>query len=296
MRRKALKYILGFGLALACVYALLYFLAEPAADHSYFNPDRFLMIAHRGGRSLGPESTLYTFKRAVEIGVDVIEIDVHTTKDGHLVIIHDSTVNRTTDGKGPVKDLTLQELRSLDAAYHWSPDRGRTYPMRGKGLTVPTLAEAFAALPTTRMNIEIKESNPEVIAPLCDLIREYNKTDQIMIASFDVSQLKRFRSQCPDVATSAGVREAFLFFGLQWAHLENIYSPPAQALQVPERYGKLQVITPRFLEAAHARNLRVHVWTVNDPKHMQRLVDLGVDGIMTDYPENLIKLLGRKAN
>jgi glycerophosphoryl diester phosphodiesterase len=291
MRRKALKYILGFVLALICAYALLYFVAEPAADHSYFNPDRFLVIAHRGGRSLGPESTLYTFSRAVDLGVDVIEIDLHRTQDGHLVIIHDSTVNRTTDGKGPVKELTLQELQALDAAYHWSPDRGRTYPMRGKGLTVPTLAEAFNALPTTRMNIEIKESNPEVIAPLCDLIQNSKKTDHVMIASFDVSQLKRFRSQCPEVATSAGAREAFVFYGLQWAHLENIYSPSAQALQVPERYGDFEVITPR-----HARNLRVHVWTVNDPKHMQRLVDLGVDGIMTDYPEKLIELLGRKVN
>jgi glycerophosphoryl diester phosphodiesterase len=296
MRRKALKYILGVVPALICVYALLYFVAEPAVDHSYFNPDRFLVIAHRGGRSLGPESTLYTFGRAVNLGVDVIEIDIHRTKDGHLVIIHDSTVNRTTNGSGPVNSLTLQELRSLDAAYHWSPDRGRTYPMRGQGLTVPTLAEAFSALPATRMNIEIKESNPEVIAPLCDLIQNSKKTDQVMIASFDVSQLKRFRAECPEVATSAGAREAFVFFGLQWAHLENIYSPPAKALQVPERYGNFEVITPRFIKAAHARNLRVHVWTVNDPKHMQRLVDLGVDGIMTDYPEKLIKLLGRKAN
>jgi glycerophosphoryl diester phosphodiesterase len=146
------------------------------------------------------------------------------------------------------------------------------------------------------MNIEIKESKPEVIAPLCDLIRNFQKTNQVMIASFDASQLNRLRAQCPEVATSAGAREAFVFFGAQWAHLENIYSLPAQALQVPEHYGKMQVITPRFLEAAHARNLRVHVWTVNDPQHMQRLINSGVDGIMTDYPERLIELLGRKGN
>ena len=296
MRKRILKYFSGLALVVVGVYAFLYYIADPVAEHTFFEPQRFLVIAHRGGRSIGPENTLYTFGRAVNLGVDVVEIDVHRTKDSHLVIIHDSTVNRTTNGSGPVNSLTLQELRSLDAAYHWSPDRGRTYPMRGKGLTVPTLAEAFATLPTTRMNIEIKESNPEVIAPLCDLIQNSKKTDQVMIASFDVSQLNRFRSQCPGVAPSAGAREAFVFFGVQWAHLENIYSPPAQALQVPERYGNFEVITPRFLKAAHARNLRVHVWTVNDPKNMQRLVDLGVDGIMTDYPERLIELLGRKAD
>ena len=293
MRNRILKYSLGMALIGVGIYALLYSMAEPAADHSYFNPNRFLVIAHRGGRSLGPESTLYTFKRAVEIGVDVIEIDVHTTKDGHVVIIHDSTVNRTTNGKGPVNSLTLKKLQSLDAGYHWSPDNGRTYPLRSQGLTVPTLAEAFAEFPTTRMNIEIKESESEVIAPLCDLIRNHNKTDQVMIASFDTAQLNRFRSQCPEVATSAGAREAFVFFGMQWARLDNLYTPKAQALQVPQRWGDIRVITPRFLRAARARNLRVHVWTVNNARHMQSLLDLGVDGIMTDHPEKLIELLGR---
>ena len=98
------------------------------------------------------------------------------------------------------------------------------------------------------------------------------------------------------MATSAGAREAFLFYGVQWAHLENIYTPSAQALQVPQHWGNIQVITPRFLKAARARNLRVHVWTVNNSQHMQRLLKLGVDGIMTDYPEKLIRLLGRKVN
>ena len=296
MKKRFVKYLMGFALILVGLYALMYLLADPAADHSYFDPDKFLVIAHRGGRSLGPESTLYTFQRAVKLGVDVIEIDVHSTRDGHLVVIHDPTVDRTTSGKGPVNSFTLKELQTLDAAYRWSPDQGRTYPLRGKGVTVPTLAEAFAALPAIRINIEIKESKPEVITPLCNLIRDFKKTDQVMIASFDTSQLNRLRSQCPEVATSAGAREAFLFYGVQWAHLENIYTPKAQALQVPENWGNIQVITPRFLKAARARNLRVHVWTVNNPKHMQRLIKLGVDGIMTDVPEKLIELLDRQVN
>ena len=275
---------------------MLCLIAKPVSNHPYFNPDDFLVIAHRGGRSLGPESTLYTFQRALDIGVDVLEVDIRTTKDGQPILLHDRTVDRTTNGTGPVDNFTLAKLKTLDAGYRWTPDHGQTFPLRGKGLTIPTLAEVFQAFPNARINIEIKESRIAENANLCRLIRTYQKTHRVMVASFDVSQLKKFRKQCPEVATSAGAREAFLFYGLQWAHLENLYSPSAQALQVPEYYGSRQVVTPRFLEAAHARNMCVHVWTVNDTNSMQQLINLGVDGIMTDYPEKLLGLLDRDVN
>jgi glycerophosphoryl diester phosphodiesterase len=294
MHKKLIRYILGLIVIFVLTYEVLCLVAKPISDHSYFNPGGFLVIAHRGGRDLGPETTLYTFQRAVDLGVDVLEMDLRSTKDGELIVIHDSTVDRTTNGTGFVQDFSLAELKTLDAGHRWSPDNGRSFPMRGKGLTVPTLAEVFKAFPDTRMNIEIKESQTAVIAALCRLIRDYQKTKHVMIASFDVSQLKKFRAQCPQVATSVGARETFLFYGLQWAYLEKIYSPPAQALQVPEYYGNTQVITQRFLEAAHARNMRVHVWTVNDKKRMQELINLGVDGIITDYPGRLLRLLERK--
>jgi glycerophosphoryl diester phosphodiesterase len=296
MRKRIFQFFLGIILITAIGYAVLGLMARPVSEHPYFNPDHFWVIAHRGGRSLGPESTLYTFQRALDIGVDVLEVDVRTTKDGKLIVLHDRTVDRTTDGSGPVSDFTLAKLKTLDAGYRWSPDHGQTFPMRGKGLRIPTLAELFEAFPNVRINIEIKETRSAEIASLCRLIRDYQMNDRVMVAAFDVSPLKKFRAQCPRVATSAGFREAFLFYGLQWAYLENIYSPPAQALQVPEYYGSRQVVTPRFLEAAHDRNMRVHVWTVNDTTSMQQLIDLGVDGIMTDYPERLLQLLGRNVN
>ena len=296
MRKKAIQYFLGFVFILAIVYEVLSLMAKPVSDHPYFNPGNFLVIAHRGGHSLGPESTLYTFQRALDVGVDVLEVDIRTTKDGQPILLHDHTVDRTTNGTGPVNNFTLANLKTLDAGYHWSPDQGQTYPMRGKGLTIPTLAEVFQTFPNARINIEIKESSTAEVSSICRLIQTYQKTHLVMVASFDVSQLKEYREQCPEVATSAGAREAFLFYGLQWAHLDNLYSPSAQALQVPEYYGTRQVVTPRFLEAAHDRNLRVHVWTVNDTQSMQQLINLGVDGIMTDYPERLIRLLGRNAD
>lgn len=283
------------GLILICfiVYGVFYALARPIPDHPYFNPDKFLVIAHRGGRSLGPENTIYTFKRAVELGVDVLEMDLQTTADGALVIIHDREVDHITNGTGPVDGFTLAEIKTLDAGYRWTPENSGSYPLRNKGISIPTLAEVFKAFPDTRMNIEIKGSQVNTIQDLCRTIRVNDMSQKVLIACFDAGKLGEFRSVCPEVATSTGASEAVIFYWLQWAQMESAYSPSAQALQIPEAYGGRLIASTRFLEAARARNMRVHVWTVNDTDAMTRLIDLGVDGIMTDYPERLLKILNR---
>lgn len=288
--KKSLKYVLGLLFSLMFVFGVLRILAHPAPDHPYFYPDKFLVIAHRGGRSLGPENTLYTFQRAAALGVDVLETDVHRTKDGKFVVLHDSTVDQTTNGTGAVDRYTLEELKKLDAAYHWSPDEGKTFPLRGKGISIPALSEVFAAFPRLRINIEIKDPGQAGLNALCRLIHEYDMSQKVMIASFKTSTLKKFRSTCPGVATSAGASEVLVFYMLQKLHLESAYTPAAQALQVPQTYGDLQVVTKRFVEAAHARNLKVHVWTVNGVEAMENLLRLGVDGIITDYPQRLLVL------
>jgi glycerophosphoryl diester phosphodiesterase len=286
-----LRILFGILVVLLILYIGLRILAKPAPDHSYLKPDNVLVIAHRGGRSLGPESTLYTFQRAVELGANVLEMDVQRTEDGHLVVLHDRTVDRTTDATGPVENYTLAELKNLDAAYHWSPDNGRTYPLRNKDVRIPTLAEVFKAFPKTRMNIEIKDPKPSVIPSFCGSIREHNMSTKVMVASFDAGVLKEFRSVCSEVATSAGFTEAFLFYYLQKIRLESMYSPDMQAMQIPETRDNRQVVNRRFMKAAHARNLRVHVWTINDVDSMKQYLKIGVDGIMTDYPDRLIELL-----
>ena len=288
---KFIRALLGLFLIFFIIYGILLFFARPISDHSYFKPDDFLVIAHRGGRSLGPENTVYTFKRAVELGTDVLEMDLQTTSDGALVILHDREVERTTNGKGAVDSFTLSELKKLDAGFRWSPDDSRSYPLRNKGVTIPTLTEVFTAFPDIRINIEIKSSQVNTIQNLCRTIRDHGMSEKVMVACFDSGKLGEFRSLCPEVATSAGASEAAVFYWLQWAHLESAYSPSSQALQIPEVYGENRIATRRFLDAAHARNLRVQVWTVNDTESMQRLIDLGVDGIMTDYPERLVKIL-----
>jgi glycerophosphoryl diester phosphodiesterase len=272
---------------------------EAAAVHPYFKqdtPGRPLVIAHRGGAGLWPENTLYGFERAAGLGVDVIETDVRATADGELVLFHDETLNRTTDGAGRVRQLTLAELKRLDAGYRWSPDGGQSFPLRGRGLTVPTLGEVFDALPTLRFNIEPKHSEPSIAAPLCRLIREHGMESRVMVAAFRDTAVEQFRRECPEVATSASAAEVAGFLALQRSGLAGSYGPRMQALQVPERAGSLHVLSAGFVAAAHARNLRVHAWTVNAEDDMRRLLALGVDGIMTDYPDRLLKLLGRPEN
>jgi glycerophosphoryl diester phosphodiesterase len=295
MRSRLLKGLLAFVVALVVVYTGLALLARPTTEHLFFSQFEHypLMMAHRGGDGLWPGNTLYAFEQAVALGVDVLEMDVHSTSDDVLVVIHDDTVDRTTDGRGAVHDFTLAELKTLDAAYRWTPDDGQTFPYRGQGITIPALEEMFVAFPGMPMNIEIKQAEPSIAAPLCQLIREHGMADKVLIASFHDEAIKEFRRKCPEVVTSTGQNEVIALFALSKVFLEGVYSPAAGAVQVPEYRSGLHVLTPRFVDAAHHRGLQVHAWTINDEADMRRLIDLGVDGIITDYPDRLLAVLGR---
>jgi glycerophosphoryl diester phosphodiesterase len=295
MHRRWLWGLLGLIAALVIVYAALATLAEPAAAHPVFArvQQRPWIMAHRGGKGLWPENTMHAFEGAVSLGVDVLEMDVHSTADGALVVIHDRTVDRTTQGSGPVQAFTLEELKALDAGYDWSPDGGKTFPYRGQGTTVPTVEEVMTAFPTTPLNIEIKQAEPSLAAPLCQMIRAFDATDNVLVASFHNEVLAQFRLECPEVATATKQSEVVALFILSKAFLEAAYSPAAEAVQVPEFRSGLHVLTPRFVDAAHRRELQVHAWTINEEHDMRRLLDLGVDGIITDYPDRLMQLLGR---
>jgi glycerophosphoryl diester phosphodiesterase len=190
--------------------------------------------------------------------------------------------------------MTLAELKKLDAAAQFTLDDGKTYPFRGKGFTVPTLREVFDALPNNIFNIEPKRQGVEIAEPLCSLIREKNFANKVIVGSFTQSIIDDTRKACPEVATSAAPGEAISFFLREFGGIERSYSPPMQALQVPKAIGGMDIVTRDFVDAAHERNLKVHVWTINSTDEMQRLIDLGVDGIITDYPDELLKLLNRK--
>ncbi len=295
MRSRWLGVVLGLVAVLGIAIIVLALLAQPAAERPFIaqGPDAPLVMAHRGGRGLWPENTLAAFEQAVALGVDVLEMDIHRTADGALVVLHDSTVDRTTDGNGRVDGLSLAEVKALDAGYAWTADDGQTFPYRGQGITIPTLKEVFVAFPEMLMNIEIKPDEAALGAPLCRLIRDHGMADRVLIASFHADAIQAFRQACPEVATTASESEVIPLFALSKLCLEGVYSPRAQAVQVPEYQSGLHVLTPRFVDAAHGRNLVVHAWTINDAEDMRRLLDLGVDGIITDYPDRLMQVLGR---
>jgi glycerophosphoryl diester phosphodiesterase len=294
MRRKIGRFLIGLFLVLLTVYTALALLSRPVANHPFFaNQSGPLVIAHQGGDGLWPSNTMFAFQQAADLGVDVLEMDIHGTADGTLVVMHDATVDRATDGSGELRQMTLVEIQMLDAGYEWPYEETADHPFRGQGITVPTLEEVLMAFPDMPMNIEIKQVEPPIVAPFCQLLRQYNRTDKTLVASFSAEVLQDFRQECPEVATSAAEDEVRPFFILNTLFLGAVYQAPAEAFQVPEYSGNLHVVTRRFVDNAHAHNMDVHVWTVDEEEDMRRLLGLGVDGIITDRPDRLMQLLGR---
>ncbi len=270
--------------------------SKPAIEHPYYAADLNypLVIAHQGGDGLWPGDTMFAFQNAADMGADVLEMDVHITKDGVLVLMHDEAVDRTTDGTGDIESMTLEELKKLDAGYDWSADDGVTFPFRGTGITIPTMEEVFAAFPDKHMTIEIKKTNASMTKLFCELIRTYDMQDKVLIASFYDDKLKEFRETCPEVATSSAKNETTVFVLLTKPFLGSFYSPKFFSLQVPEESGGITVMTPAFVKAAHERNLAVEPWTINDAETMKKFIAWGVDGIITDRPDIMLEILGRQ--
>ena len=236
----------------------------------------------------------------MELGVDILEMDIHATRDGVLVAIHDDTVDRTTDGAGKVKELTFAEIQQLDAGHYWTNDAGATYPYRGQGIQIPALSEVFEAFPGMRMNIEIKQVEPSIAKPFCDMIRDHGQSERVLVASFRQEAMLAFRAACPEVATSMVQPEIQPFWIWNQFGLAAVYQTPANAhaFQVPLRsrlpvLGQVDVLSPRFMRAAHGHNIQVHAWTIDDPEVMSRLIEMGIDGIITDRPDLMLELLGR---
>jgi glycerophosphoryl diester phosphodiesterase len=234
---------------------------------------------------------MHAFQQAATLGVDVLETDIHATSDGVIVISHNPTIDETTDGHGPIKGMTLAQLKLLDAGYRWTNDGGNTFPFRGQGITIPTFEEAVTAFPHLRINIDIKQEQPSIVDSFIRLLRRLDCLDRVMVGSFYDRELARFRRECPQVATSAGVGETRLFFFLSRAGLSGLLRPAYRAFQVPEYAENFHLVTPGFIRAAHAKGIEVHVWTVDEVQDMQRLIEWGVDGLITDYPDRLMKIL-----
>lgn len=247
----------------------------------------FLAIAHRGGGKLAPEHTLAAYANALQLGADVIECDVHSTKDDALVCIHDATVDRTTNGKGKVRDLMLAELRALDAGYRFSQDGGQSFPARGKGMQVPTLQEFLALSPTAGLSIEIKQADPPLAAPVVSALRAAGVVDRTVLVSFLDATMAEARALAPELTTGLALGEMLTFAGLDET-TEPSYVPPGKVLQA----SYTQLDPAQTVARAHRLGMKVQFWTVNQPDDMASLIKLGADGIFTDNPAALLDVLG----
>ncbi len=249
-------------------------------------------LAHRGASAVAPENTLEAFRLAMEMGAGGIELDVHLTRDGRVVVIHDSTLDRTTNRAGAVAEMTLDELRGVDAGHNFSPDGGSTLPYRGLGLRIPTLAEVLREFPGVALNIDMKADRPGIEAAVLAVLREADAEERALVVSSRYGAVSRFRRLSGGrISTGASRLETGVFYLLGRLHLEGLVVPAYDALQVPPRHRGIPLVTRRFVEAAHARGVRVDVWTINEPDVMRRLLDLGVDVIMTDRPGVLATVL-----
>ncbi len=249
-------------------------------------------IAHGAGLGRAPANTLEALARAVEDGADVLEVDAQMTADGVLVLIHDDTVDRTTNSTGRVDALTLEEIARLDAAFGY--DGNVLDRFAGQGVRIPSLAGALAAYPDMRWIVEIKPDTRESALAMCGTIRDAGMTQRVMVGSFHDSALGQFRDACPEVATGMASNEALTFYLAARLGLAKWHPTRAHALQIPPRAAGLDVAHPRLIAAAQARGLAVQVWTINDPADMAALLDLGADGIITDRVDVMAQVQGAR--
>jgi glycerophosphoryl diester phosphodiesterase len=265
--------------------------------HPYFAIPRPIAIGHRGSAGDTPENTLESFARGLAAGAAILESDVHLSRDGVPVLIHDDEVGRVTEGAGPVRELTLAAIRRLDAGWRFSPDGG-SHPFRGRGLRIPTLAEALAAFPGARFNLELKEDLPGIVERTLEVVREAEREALTLLTAAEDALMARLRAHVADgrrpVAVGAATGDVLDF--VRSAVDGSRPRPGPMALQIPAEFAGRPLATPELVRHAHAHGVQVHVWTVNDPAEMARLLDVGVDGIVSDFPARAAEVCAARAH
>jgi glycerophosphoryl diester phosphodiesterase len=244
--------------------------------------DRLTVFAHRGGAALAPENTAAAFAQAAALGVDGCELDVRLSRDGEVVVIHDATLERTTDASGPVNALTAAELARVDAGFHFGTEAG--HPWRGRGEGVPRLADILRAHADLPFIVELKGDDPAVALAATAVVRDCRALDRVCFGGFSDATVAAARRSAPSATTSGATEEIrnALYRSYFWM------SPGAvayQAFQVPETSNGTRIVSPKFVRCARRAGLLVHVWTVNTPEDVARLKAWGVDGVITDRPD-----------
>lgn len=278
--------------ALIAVYLVLAAIAsprEPAAYTRLLPQGGPAVLAHAGGALLWPDNTLTAFAGAASLGADVLELDVHETADGEFVVIHDDTVDRTTDGTGAVAEMTLAELRELDAGYRFTTDGGRTHPYRGRGVRIPTIEEVLETTGDLPLTIELKTAAAQ--EPLFRALRRFGAEHRVVVAGLHDA----FRSRIDEFPgpVSASLEQFRRFVLLHRLRLSGFYRPPFDVAQVPDSWQGKDYLDAGLIAALRAHGIPVHVWTVNDVQRMRKFLDDGAAGIVTDRPDRLAALLTR---
>jgi len=271
---------------------------------------RPLVMAHRGDSAHVPENTLKAIQDAISYRVDVVETDLRVTKDDEVLFFHDAMVNRTTNGRGFVRSFSLAEIKKLDQGYSYKgPEKEDPHPFRGKGLQIQTIEDILSKFPKTKFNMDIKDRFAKAPDILARKLKELDAEDRVMVGSFHHKQLERFRLKT-GAPTSASPIEVFMFRQKirKWIRKNPTYNYyqempldqeeilgkalPYFALQVPEKFFLLNIFRgSKFFSVSHMLDIAIHVWTVNDPGDMFRLLDWGVDGIFTDNPRLLSEIV-----
>ena len=270
----------------------------------------FTPCAHRGASGQLPGNTIEAFQRAVDIDpATLLEMDVWPTKDGHVVVFHDDDLALSTNGEGPPTEYTLEEIRSLDAGYWFTTDKGKSFPLRGKGYRIATLREVLEGFPGVLLSIDIKYNRIDFAADVMNLLEMYDAQSRVFMGSFFPVIMGFIRKQYPDVALSYDRKELIRFLVYHKLHLVFFYKKKSDVMMIPEfsRSGfsedlgrffsisqGLRVITKRFIRDAHRKGIPVIAWTINRPENMRRLIEWGIDGIVTDYPELLHEVVQYK--
>jgi glycerophosphoryl diester phosphodiesterase len=275
--------------------------------HNPWIERRVLCVAHQGGAAEAPASTFFAMDLALAAGADMLELDVHRSRDGVLIVNHDATLERSTGVPGRIEELTAAQICALDGAFNFVPDEGLApgrepaeYPLRGRATTDATLHPVtldalLERYPGVLLNLDIKAGEPESVAyeaDLAALLRAHGRSDDVIVASFLDARLERFRALAPEFATAAGTNAMTGFFQ---AVRQGMQPHPDirrhAALQMPYRVGSVVLVDERLVDVAHRQGVALHVWTVDDEAEMEHCVDMGVDALMSDRPRVLAGLL-----
>jgi glycerophosphoryl diester phosphodiesterase len=252
------------------------------------------LVAHRGGSALAPENTLAAFDRAVALAADAIETDVRLSKDGVVMVFHDEDTLRLTGTPGSIEARTAAEIAELDAAFSFTPDAGATFPLRGARLRVPSLAEALRRYPRMRFSVDAKAPEPALADALARTIQEARAEDRVCVGSFVDAQAERLGALLPGVCRFLPQDAATRHVLAARSGAAPVGLPAGYDLaDLPARMGDTVVVEPTVVEHFHRLGIPVHVWTVDDEDEMRALLAIGVDGIVTDRPDVLARVLGR---